>query len=129
MEKKAFIERFQEYRQVQNKQLLLKEKIDSLYIQLNYVDAIKVDNYIPLERVIIENKHNIEINIGADSALGFKAYATLLKNLNTQLYVKDSIVKMVSIENTVTTDLLSCIDMTKKIHHDIFTQTQSSPLR
>ncbi|MFT3936525.1 MAG: type VI secretion system TssO [Chitinophagaceae bacterium] len=125
-QKKAFLERLQDYKQVQNKQLLLKDKIDSLYIQLNYVNAEKVNNYLALENGILENKYATEVSVGKDSLGNFKAYAMLLKKLTPQLYMKDSILKMASVENTIKTDLRSCMDQTQKIHRDIFTQTQSS---
>ena len=45
-QRETSIAKGQEYREMYNKQIILKEKIDSLYTQLTYVCAQKVGNYI-----------------------------------------------------------------------------------
>lgn len=125
-QKEAFMDQVQLYRQVQNKQAMLKAQIDSLFIQLSYVNTDKVTDHLPLEAGISKNRLGLLGIIGKDSSGSFRTYAAILKNLNGQLYLKDSIVKTVGQENMLKTDLISCMSKTKGINRSIFSQTQLS---
>jgi hypothetical protein len=113
-----------EYRDMYNRQLVLKEKIDSLYTQLTYVNTKKVSNYLYLEEVISQNKLEIERLIDKDSGGKFATYAHVLSTLPAALFLKDSIVRIENNENLLRNDLLICINKNKKLTRSIFEKTK-----
>ena len=104
--------------------MVLKDKIDSLYTQLNYVNAQKVGNYLYLEDIISQNKIEIQKIIGNDSSGRFATYSHILNSLNASLFLKDSIVRTEASENMLRNDLLACIGKNKKIRQSIFEKTK-----
>lgn len=123
-QQKNYIAKEQEYRELYNKQIILKDKIDSLYTQLTYVNAEKVGNYMFLEDVISQNKLEIQRIIGNDSVGKFATYKHIVDNLNPALFLKDSIVRITGNENMLRNDLLTCINKNKKIRQSIFEKTK-----
>lgn len=123
-QQKAFITGLQDHRQMQNKQIILHDKVDSLYGLITLVSTRKVDNYLFLEQYISDAKNGISIMIGDDSTGRFVAYTHLMSTLNTQLLLKDSIVKAESREALIKTDLISCMAHNKGIRKEIFARTQ-----
>lgn len=121
---KAFTARVWSYRQMENKQLQLHQKIDSLYTQVTYVNTAKVGNYLYLEKDISDNKSYIAQSIGADSEGRFRMYAHLVNNLNSHLLLRDTIVKVEGRETMIKSDLVSCMSRNKEIRKSIFSQTQ-----
>ncbi len=121
---KAFIAGLQSHRQMLNKQILLHDKVDSLYGYIGMVNSQKVNNYLFLEKYISDVKNDITTVIGEDSSGRFNAYKHMMNTLNRQLLLKDSIVKAEARENLIKTDLVSCMAHTKGIRKDIFARTQ-----
>ncbi len=123
----VFNEALNSYKHTLNKQILLNNKIDSLYMQMCYLGTDKIDNQLFLEKYIADNKNDINKLIGKDSAANFSVYARVTKNLNTMLFLKDSIIKVSSQEAFMKNDLLKCIEDNKKTKADIFAKTRMSP--
>ncbi len=123
-QQKTSIAKEQEYREMYNKQITLSDKIDSLYTQLTYVSAAKVNNYLYVEDMISNNKLEIQLLIGKDSAGKFATYAHLVNNLNPALFLKDSIVRIENSENMLRNDLLTCMSKNKRIRQTIFEKTK-----
>ncbi|WP_443939956.1 type VI secretion system TssO [Pedobacter sp. MW01-1-1] len=122
----AFNERFIAYKGIVNKQILLNEKVDSLYQQMTLLDRTRVDNTLFLAKYISDNKEAIIRSIGNDSTANFTAYARIAKNLNKLLLLKDSIVRIANREEMLKSDLGDCIQKNKKISTDISVKTRRS---
>lgn len=123
----VFTETLNNYKRTLNKQILLNNKIDSLYMQMSYLGTDKIDNQLFLEKYIADNKNEINKLIDKDSTANFSVYARITKNLNTMLFLKDSIIKVTNREAFVKNDLLKCIEDNKKVKADIFAKTRMSP--
>jgi hypothetical protein len=123
-QQEVYVAKVQQYRQMQNKEYALHAQIDSLYKQITYVSADKVDNYQFLEKDISRNKAKLNEAIGIDSSGDFQTYAHILKNINEHLSLRDSIIQITARETMIKSDLLNCIDRSGKIRNTIFATTQ-----
>ncbi|MCZ4242389.1 type VI secretion system TssO [Pedobacter punctiformis] len=122
----AFNNRITAYKNIVNKQITLNEKIDSLYLQMTYLDRTRVDNTLFLAKYISDNKESIVKKIGNDSTANFTIYARLTKNLNKLLLLKDSVVRIAAREELMKKDLNDCIQKNRKISSDISGKTRRS---
>ncbi|WP_131535985.1 type VI secretion system TssO [Pedobacter nototheniae] len=122
----AFNNRIMAYKTIVNKQIALNEKIDSLYLQMTYLDRTRVDNTLFLAKYISDNKESIVKTIGNDSTANFTIYARLTKNLNKLLLLKDSVVRISTREELMKKDLNDCIQKNRKISSDISGKTRRS---
>jgi hypothetical protein len=107
------------YKELLNKQLVLQQKIDSLYNDMALLNSGKVENNLFLEYYIAENKDKIDKVIDKDSTVEFKHYAFLMDNINNMLKLKDTIRVISNKEQLAYKDLLECINKTRKIKKDI----------
>lgn len=123
----VFTEALNNYKLILNKQIILNNKVDSLYLQMTYLGTDKIDNQLFLEKYIADNKNDINKYIDKDSAANFSVYARITKNLNAMLFLKDSIIKISDQEAFIKNDLLKCIEDNKKAKADIFAKTRMSP--
>ncbi|HPH98721.1 MAG TPA: type VI secretion system TssO [Chitinophagaceae bacterium] len=123
----VFNEALNNYKHILNKQIMLNNKIDSLYMQMSYLGTDKINNQVFLEKYVADNKNDINKLIDKDSAANFSVYARITKNLNTMLFLKDSIIKVSDQEAFMKNDLLKCIEDNKKVKADIFAKTRMSP--
>ena len=125
-QREAFNNRIMAYKTIVNKQIALNEKIDSLYLQMTYLDRTRVDNTLFLAKYISDNKESIVKTIGNDSTANFTIYARLTKNLNKLLLLKDSVVRISTREELMKKDLNDCIQKNRKISSDISGKTRRS---
>ncbi len=112
------------YKHVLNKQIMLNVKMDSLYMQMSDLATDRVNNQLFLEKYIADQKNEINNLIGKDSVNHFAVYARITKNLNTMLFLKDSIVKVTDQEIFIKNDLLRCIEGNSKIQSSIFSKSR-----
>ncbi len=123
-QKSVYLSKIQEYKNNINKQLILQEQMDSLYKSLSYIDADKVDNYMFLEKFIVDQRDRMIKQMGEDSSNSFSTYACVLNRLNTMVLLKDSLVKIRSTEDLLKRDLRSCMEKNTSIRNSILRHNQ-----
>ena len=114
-----------DYKKILNKQTILSNKIDSLYLQTSYLGTEAVSNQFFLEQLVANQKNAINKFIDKDSAQHFAAYTCLTEHLNDILIIKDSIIKVSDQESFVKNDLIKCIEENKKSKADIVAKTRA----
>jgi len=107
------------YKEIMNKNQLLKQKVDSLFNQLSLLNTGKVDNDLFLEKYIADNKNEITKIIGADSIKDFKNYSLLMDNIENILKQKDTILQISNKEHLALSDLMECLNKTRKVRKDL----------
>ncbi|BAV05369.1 hypothetical protein SAMN05421788_105176 [Filimonas lacunae] len=105
-------------KKVLNKQIVLHNKVDSLYSLMQMLNANQVRSDLFLEKYIADNKKDITRIIDADSA-AFQHYSLLLTEVDKMLMLKDSIRNIVDREQLALKDLSDCIKFTRKIQNDL----------
>lgn len=121
----VFVSDLNNYKQILNRQIILSNKIDSLYLQTSYLGEEAVSNQFFLEQLVANQKNAINKFIAKDSAQHFAAYACLTRHLNDILIMKDSIIKVSDQEAFVKNDLIKCIEENKKSKADIVAKTRA----
>jgi len=79
----------------------------------------KVNNDLFLEKYIADNKIDINKTIGADSITEFRQYNLLMGNIENILKQKDTILGITNKEQMASTDLIGCINKTRKVKKDL----------
>ncbi|PZF72738.1 type VI secretion system TssO [Taibaiella soli] len=107
-----------DYKQILNKQILLHEKVDSLYKLTDLLNKDAVTNEQLLE-ILISSKRNETISIiGADSG-SFPQYSFLLSHIDSIITLKDTIREMTYRKSVAFKDFNDCKSNTKKVQLDI----------
>ncbi len=106
------------YKQVLNKQQLLKQKTDSLLNLMNLVNTGKVENDVFLQKYIADNKAGIENLIGADST-EFITYKLLMNNVGSMLKQKDTLIDISNNEQLARRDLIECMNKVRRVKQDL----------
>lgn len=107
------------YKNILNKQELLKAKIDTIYDQMALLNTGKVQNDFFLGSYISNNIQETRKIIGADSISAFKHYAHLLTKLDTLLVLKNDIINISVKERLALKDLYECIGKTGKVKKEL----------
>ena len=72
-----------------------------------------------LEKYIADNKIEIIKTIGADSITEFRQYTLLMANIENILQQKDTILGIANKEQMELSDLMECINKTRKVKKDL----------
>ena len=107
------------YKEILNKQQVLKSKIDTIYYQMSLLNTGRVKNDVFLENYIYQNIQQTRDIIGADSVSEFKHYSFLLSRLDSILVLKDEIIVISNKERLALKDLKECMGKITKIKADI----------
>lgn len=105
-------------KKVLNKQIVLHNKVDSLYTLMQLLNTNQVRSDLFLEKYIADNKNEIIRVIDEDSA-AFRHYSLLLSEVDKMLLLKDSIRGITDREQLALKDLTDCIKYTRKIQLDL----------
>lgn len=117
-QKEIILADINDYKEILNKQLVLHQKVDSLYDQMLLLNTARVGNSLALERHIADNKNTVLMLIGKDSN-EFAHYCILMKNIDNILMLKDSIRMIDNHEKIAYRDMMECIDKSHKIKRDL----------
>ncbi|XZF16258.1 type VI secretion system TssO [Chitinophagaceae bacterium MMS25-I14] len=121
VQKRAVISDIDDYKTLLNKQQQLHQKIDTLYNRMSLLNTGKVENDQLLERYIADSKDDIIRLVGNDSSDAFMHYASLMKNIDNMLHLKDTIIQIRNRERAAYIDLTECMNNTRKIKQDLST--------
>lgn len=107
------------YKEMLNKQQVLKAKIDTIYYQMSLINTGKVKNDLFLGNYISQNIQETKIIIGTDSVSAFKHYAVLLNKLDSILVLKNNITVISDKERLALKDLNECIGKITKVKSEL----------
>lgn len=97
------------YKEILNKQQVLKSKIDTIYYQMSLLNTGRVKNDVFLGNYISENIQQTRDIIGTDSISGFEHYSFLLNRLDSILALKNEIIVISDKERLALRDLNECM--------------------
>jgi hypothetical protein len=107
------------YKEILNKQQLLKFKIDTIYSQMSLLNTGKVSNDVFLGNYISKNIQDTRKIIGEDSVTEFRYYASLLNRMDNMMNLKNDLIKIIDKEQLALKDLNECIDKTNKVKKEL----------
>ena len=108
------------YKEILNKQQVLKSKIDTIYYQMSLLNTGRVKNDIFLGNYISQNIKQTRNIIGTDSISGFKHYSFLLNRLDSILALKTEIIVISDKERLALKDLNECIGKITRVKAELF---------
>ena len=107
------------YKEILNKQQMLKSKIDTLHYQMSLFNTGKVQNDAFLGGYISENIMDTRKLIDKDSVSEFKHYSFLLNKMDTILVLKNEIISIADKEQLALKDLNDCIGKIGKVKTEL----------
>jgi hypothetical protein len=108
------------YKEILNKQQVLKSKIDTIYYQMSLLNTGRVKNDVFLGNYISQNIKQTRNIIGTDSISEFKHYSFLLNRLDSILALKNEIIVISDKERLALKDLNECIGKITKVKTELF---------
>ena len=108
------------YKEILNKQQVLKSKVDTIYYQMSLLNTGKVKNDVFLGNYISQNIKQTRNIIGTDSISEFKHYSFLLNRLDSILALKNEIIIISDKERLALKDLNECIGKITKVKAELF---------
>lgn len=109
MEKKKYIEKIQECKQIENEQIVLSYKMDSLYWYIGKLSPISNTDEKFLVSYIRDQKQNINNLSQKDSNDNFAIYTSMMDRLDDQLEIRDSIIAVESNNGDIKRSLDECM--------------------
>jgi len=103
------------YKEILNKQEVLKYKIDSIYYQMSLLNTGKVRNDVFLGNYISQSIKDTRNIIGNDSTANFNHYAFLLDRLDSIMTLKNEIILISDKERLALKDLNECMGKISKV--------------
>lgn len=107
------------YKEVLNKQEVLKAKMDTIYYQMSLLSTDKVRNDVFLSSYISKNIQETRDIIGQDSISEFKGYSFLLNRLDSIMALKTEIIVISDKERLALKDLNECMGKISKVKSEI----------
>ena len=111
------------YKNILNKNELLQSKMEGIYSKMSMIANDKVKNDDFLRDNIVEDIHDCKNIMGKDSVKEFKQYASLLKNINEMVSLKDKLISASLEERAALNNLQECQGrlniVTSKILNDV----------
>ena len=107
------------YKQLLNKQQVVKGKVDSIYYQMTLLNSGKVRNDVFLGNYISDNIQDVRKIIAKDSISDFKHYAYLMNKLDSLLKLKTDIIVIKDKEQLALRDLNECIGKITKVKKEL----------
>lgn len=107
------------YKEILNKQQVLKAKIDTIYYQMSLLNTGRVKNDVFLGNYISQNIQQTREIIGADSITDFKHYSSLLNQLDSIVGLKNEIIVISDRERLVLRDLTECMGKITKVKTEL----------
>lgn len=107
------------YKEILNKQQILKSKIDTIYYQMSLLNTGQVKNDVFLGNYISQNIQQTRDIIGTDSISAFKHYSFLLNRLDSILVLKNDIIVISDKERLALKDLNECMGKITKVKAEI----------
>jgi hypothetical protein len=109
------------YKEILNKQQVLKSKIDTIYFQMSLLNTGKVENDVFLGNYISQNIQLTRSIIGEDANGEFKHYSFLLTRLNSIMALKSGIIVISDKERLALKDLNECMGKISKVKAELST--------
>lgn len=106
------------YKEILNKQQLLKTKIDTIYYQMSLLNTGRVKNDVFLGNYISQNIQQTRGIMGIDST-EFKHYSFLLSRLDSALTLKNEIIVISDKERLALKDLNECMGKISKVKGEL----------
>jgi hypothetical protein len=97
------------YKEILNKQQVLKSKIDTIYYQMSLQNTGRVNSEVFLGNYISRNIQQTRGIIGTDSISAFQHYSFLLNRLDSILILKNDIIVISDKERLALKDLNECM--------------------
>lgn len=107
------------YKEMLNKQQVLKSKIDTIYYQMGLLNTGKVKNDLFLRNYISQNIQETKKIIDVDSSLAFTHYASLLSKVDTMLVLKNEITLISEKERLALRDLNECVGKMGRVNSEL----------
>lgn len=107
------------YKNILNKQQVLKSKIDTIYYQMTLLNTGSVKNDVFLGNYIAQNIDHTRDIIGTDSIADFKHYSFLLSRLDSTLRLKNEIITISDKERLSLLDLNECMGKIAKVKGEL----------
>lgn len=107
------------YKEILNKQQILKSKIDTIYYQMSLLNTGKVRNDVFLGNYISKNIADTRAIIGNDSITEFKHYSYLFSKLDSMMALKNEIVLISDKERLALKDLNECMGKISKVKAEL----------
>lgn len=107
------------YKEILNKQQILKSKIDTIYYQMSLLNTGKVRNDAFLGNYISQNIQQTRVVIGQDSISEFKHYYFLLNKLDSVMALKNEIIQISDRERLALKDLNECMGKIYKVKSEL----------
>jgi hypothetical protein len=107
------------YKEILNKQEVLKSKMDTIYYQMSLLSTDKVRNDVFLSSYISKNIQETRDIIGQDSISEFKGYSFLLNRLDSIMALKTEIIVISDKERLALKDLNECMGKISKVKSEI----------
>lgn len=107
------------YKEILNKQQMLKVKFDTIFYQMSLLNSGRVKNDVFLGNYISQNISTTRNFIGNDSTNDFKYYALLLNRLDSIMILKNELVVISDKERLALNDLNECIGKITKVKSEL----------
>lgn len=107
------------YKEILNKQQVLKLKIDTIYYQMSLLNTGRVKNDVFLGNYISQNIQQTRKIIGADSVTAFKHYALLMNQLDSIVGLKNEMIAIADRERLALRDLTECMGKITKVKTEL----------
>ena len=105
-ENKKYMARLQELRDIENTQILLRYKVDSLYWYMGKMAPDQVADHMFLASYIMDQKQSVN-NVVVGDTSSFNSYKKLTDRVNEQIQIRDTIITL----NNKNSELKRLLDM------------------
>lgn len=106
------------YKEILNKQQVLKPKLDSLMYRMSVMNTDRVSNNAFLANYIYTNIQEVKKVIGKDS-LEFKHYYSLVNRLDSMMQLKVEVMNISAKFELTKSDLEQCMGQNRQIRHSL----------
>jgi hypothetical protein len=113
------------YKQLLNKQIVIKSKVDTIFYNMSLLNTGKVRNDLFLESYIAKDVNELKKIIGEDNDGDFKHYSILLRDIDSILTLKNKLIYISDEEKVFLRDLNECMNKFKSAHKEL----SDDPLR
>lgn len=105
------------YRDLLNRDNLLRTHVDSIYARMELLDSDKAYNDNFLRTYILDNVREAQDIMGADSANNFKHYAVLMQKIKPMLNLKSQIISVSFKQQIAIRNVQECQGKSNKINN------------
>lgn len=115
MENRKNMEQIQDYKRIENTQIVLSYKVDSLYWYVSKLNPVSNADEKFLVSYIRDLKQNIRDISTRDSTENFSGYTKIMDRLDEQLNVRDSIIAVEKLNDDTKKALDDCTLKSQKV--------------